>query len=245
MEDYKRKFEEATLPQFFRGISSLLSVLELAVSVPSEELDNSLCEKIQGKAKEAQREILAAEEAASNIVGLIDTGCEELTSQQGKLSRRQEELQAGLEATQEQLGSLADKQKQLKGQVQSANVSLREAKQTLAMARAKLGEKRTGRDIGIGLTFVIPCIGIPMAVSFEKERVYRKSEAEAASEELAQVVAGIKKDEEELARIEERVPELEREAEKAAEALSKQETFAYVFTSKGCIIPVFNCKKSP
>ncbi|XP_062911020.1 uncharacterized protein LOC134350039 [Mobula hypostoma] len=221
IEDYRRNFEEATLHQFLRGISSLLSVLELAVSAPSEELDSSLCEEIEDKAKEAQREILAAEEAASNIVTLIDTGCEKLTSQQGKLSRRQEELQAGLEATQEQLAGLADQRKRLKGQVHSANMSLRQAKQTLALARAKLGEKRTGRDIGIGLTFVIPCIGIPMAVSFEKERVFRKSEVEAASKELAQVVAGIKKDEEELARIEERVPELEKEAEKAAEALSK------------------------
>ncbi|XP_051868695.1 uncharacterized protein LOC127568694 [Pristis pectinata] len=220
MEDYERNFEEATLPHFLKGISSVLSVLELVVSAPSDELSNSLCEEIKGKAKVAQREILAAEEAASNIVSLVDTGCEELTSQQGKLSKRQGELQASLASTQEQLADLADQRKQVEGQVQSATAWLRQAKQSLATARAKLGEKQTGRDIGIGLTFVIPCIGIPMAVAFEKERVYRKSEVEAASEELSQVVAGIKRDEEDLARIARQIPELEKEVEKAAETLS-------------------------
>ncbi|XP_078261629.1 uncharacterized protein LOC144596752 isoform X2 [Rhinoraja longicauda] len=219
-EKYQRNFEEATLPHFLKGIAYLLSLLELVVGAPSGELSDSMCEDIKREVEGAHREMVAAEEAAGTVVGLVDTACEEMTSQRSRLSKRQEELQASLTSTQEQLGDLAARREQAEGQVQSAAVWLKQAKQSLATARAKRGEKRTGRDIGIGLSFVIPCIGIPMAVAFEKEHVYRKLEVEEAWEEVSHVSASIKKDEEELNRINRRVPELEKEAEKATETLS-------------------------
>ncbi|XP_055495067.1 ribosome-binding protein 1-like [Leucoraja erinacea] len=220
-EKYQRNFEEATLPHFLKGISNLLSLLEFVVNAPSGELSDSMCEDIKGEVEGAHTGTLAAEEAAGTVVGLVDKACEELTSQRGRLSKRQDELQADLASTQEQLEDLAARREQAEGQVQSAAVWLKQAKQSLAAARAKRGEKRTGRDIGIGLSFVIPCIGIPMAVAFEKEHVYRKLEVEEAWEEVCQVTASIKKNKEEMNRIDRRVPELEKEVEKATETLSR------------------------
>ncbi|XP_069786764.1 ribosome-binding protein 1-like isoform X2 [Narcine bancroftii] len=220
-EKYQRNFKETILPHFIKGISSILSVVELVISISSEELSGPACAEIQGKAEVAQREVLAAEEAASKVLDLVDRGCEELTSQQGRLSRKQEELQARLTSTRGQLADLAEERKRIESQLQVATVRLKEAKQTLASARAKLGEKRTGRDIGIGLIFVLPCIGIPMAVAFEKERACSEWEVEDASKELSLLSAAMKRDEDHLDRMGRQMPELETEAEKGAETVGK------------------------
>ncbi|XP_067900288.1 myosin heavy chain, cardiac muscle isoform-like isoform X2 [Heterodontus francisci] len=227
MEDcemHERDFKEATLPHFLKGISSILSFLEFAVNTGGGELSEPDCKEFKREIESAQRETLAAEEAASNVVDLIDTNCEKLMAQHGKLSKEQKELQKHIKSTQDQLSEVEIRRQQMKGQVQTATIWLKQAEQTLRAARAKKGEKQTGRDIGIGLSFVIPCIGIPMAVAFEKERVYRKSEVDIALEDFSQLKASITKDEEELNQLNRQIPELEKEMEKAAETLSGVKT---------------------
>uniref|UniRef100_UPI00398E8B08 uncharacterized protein n=1 Tax=Pristiophorus japonicus TaxID=55135 RepID=UPI00398E8B08 len=223
MEDceiHERDFKEATLPHFLKGISSILSLLALAVSVGGGDLSEPECRQLRSEVETAQRETLAAEEAAGSVVDLVDAGCERLTAQHGKLSKEQKELQRCIKSTHDELAVLENQRQRIKGRVQTDTVGLKQAEQTLRAARAKKGEKQTGRDIGIGLSFVIPCIGIPMAVAFEKERMYRKSEVDIASEDFSQLKASVTKDEEELDQLNRQIPELERETEKAAETLS-------------------------
>ncbi|XP_078085486.1 uncharacterized protein LOC144504267 [Mustelus asterias] len=220
-ESHERNFKDATLPHFLKAISSILTFLEVAVSVGPGELSEPECKQFKREIESAQRESLAAEEAASSIVDLIDGSCEKLMVQYGKLSKEQKELQKGIKSTQDELAEMENQRKQVNGRIQTAKVSLKQAEQTLRAARAKKGEKQTGRDIGIGLSFVVPCIGIPMAVAFEKERMYRKSEVDVALEELSQLKVNIVMDEEELNKLNGQAPELEKEMEKAADTLSK------------------------
>ncbi|XP_067844353.1 cingulin-like [Heptranchias perlo] len=227
MEDceiHERDFKEATLPHFLKGISSILSFLVLAVSVGGKDLSESDSKQLKSEIELAQRETLAAEEAASGIVDLIDAGCEKLTAQHGKLSKEQKELQESIKSMHNQLAGLKNQRQRITGQVQTAKVWLKQADQTLRAARAKKREKQTGRDIGIGLSFVIPCIGIPMAVAFEKERMHRKSEVDIASEDLSQLRASITKDEEVLDQLNRQIPEMKKETEKAAQTLSGVKT---------------------
>ncbi|GCB82688.1 uncharacterized protein [Scyliorhinus torazame] len=219
-ERHERDFKEATSPHFLKAISSILTLLEVAVGAGHGELSEPDCKQFKSEIESAQRETLAAEEVASCAVDLIDGSCEKLMVQHGTLSKEQRELQKCIKSTQEQLAEVEAQRRRIKGQIQTAKGSLRHAEQTLRTARAKKGEKQTGRDIGIGLSFVVPCIGIPMAVAFEKERMYRKSEVDIALEDLSQVKASIVMDEEELNKLNRQAPELEKEMEKAADTLS-------------------------
>ncbi|XP_059504744.1 uncharacterized protein LOC125454989 [Stegostoma tigrinum] len=220
MEDCERDCKEAIYPPFLRGVSSILSLLELTVSAGTGDLSEADSKQFKIEIESAQREILSAEEAASRIVDGIDTSCEKLMVQHGKLSTEQKELQKCLKCTQDQLAEVQDQRKRIEVQLQAAAVSLKQMEQTLKGSRAKKGEKQTGRDIGIGLSFVIPCIGIPMAVAFEKERLYRKSEVDIALEDLSHVKANITKDEEEMEKLNSQFPELEKKREETAESLS-------------------------
>ncbi|XP_043551207.1 uncharacterized protein LOC122552569 [Chiloscyllium plagiosum] len=245
MEDcevYERDCKEAVSPSFLRGISSILTLLELAVSAGTGDLSEASSKQFKIEIESAQREILSAEEAASRIVDDVDASCEKLMVQHGKLSKEQKELQKCLKCTQDQLVEAEDQRKRTEGQLQAAAVSLKQMEQTLRGARAKKGEKQTGRDIGIGLSFVIPCIGIPMAVAFEKERLYRKSEVDVAVEDLSQVKASIIKDEEELEKLTSQFPELEKKRDETAESLSVVRTELLKFKRSRAALANVQCK---
>uniref|UniRef100_UPI00398EAF49 tropomyosin-like n=1 Tax=Pristiophorus japonicus TaxID=55135 RepID=UPI00398EAF49 len=223
-ENYENSFREQALPHFVKSISSLLAVVRIAANVGSREMEDTDIAKVQGELEIADKEALESAKATEDLVDLIDGTCEKLTADHGQVTKARKEQAATLQSMQSQLRSLESNKELINGRLQEAKTSLRQAESALRAARAMAGEKQTGRDVGIGLSFLLPCVGIPMAVAFEKERQNRKSEVDVASKERSILQADITKDEEQLGQINSQVPELYNKIDGVSENLEESKT---------------------
>lgn len=230
-EKYETSFKEAALPHFVKSISSLLAIVRLAANVGGQEKEDTEFTKFKGELETANKESQESAKATGDLVDLIDGTCEKLTAEHGQVTRNRKELATTLQSMQSKLRSLESEKELINGRLQAAKTSLRQAEDTLRAARAKAGEKQTGRDVGIGLSFLLPCVGIPMAVAFEKERQYRKTEVDVASDDRSLLKSNITKDEEQLGQINSQVPELYNEIDRVNENL--EESKAAELTLRG------------
>ncbi|XP_067881676.1 uncharacterized protein [Heterodontus francisci] len=218
---YENSFLEVAAPHFIKSLSSLLVMLRLAASVGNRDLQDGDIRKFREEVEIADREAQESAKAAGELGDSMDGSCEKLTVQYGQVGRSKKELSSSLQNAQNKLRSLETEKELIHGKLQAAKTSLRQVEDTLRAARAKAGEKQTGRDVGIGLSFLLPCVGIPMAVAFEKERQYRKSEVDVVSEDRSSLKSSITEDEEKLNEINCQVPELHKEISELNESLEE------------------------
>eukprot|EP00061_Rhincodon_typus_P012272 g37901.t1 len=183
-------------------------MLRISVRVGFRDLEEKDMVRFKEELEVADREAQKAATAAEALGDVIDGHCEKLTMQYGQVSGDRKKLATNLLENQTKLRSLETDRELIQGRLQAGKTSLRQAEDTLRAARAKAGEKQTGRDVGIGLSFLLPCVGIPMAVAFEKERQFRKSEVDVASDDRSSLKSSISQDEELLKKINNQVPEL-------------------------------------
>ncbi|XP_060686721.1 uncharacterized protein LOC132819297 [Hemiscyllium ocellatum] len=207
-EHHESSFQGAALPHFVKSVSSLLLMLRISVRPGLRDLEDKDVARFKEELEIAEREAEQAATAAEGLGDVIDGHCEKLTMEYGQVSGERKRLATSLQESQSKLRSLEMDRELIQGRLQTAKTSLRQAEDTLRSARAKAGEKQTGRDVGIGLSFLLPCVGIPMAVAFEKERQLRKSEVDIASDDRSSLKSSISQDEEQLKQINSQVPEL-------------------------------------
>ncbi|XP_062911003.1 uncharacterized protein LOC134350027 [Mobula hypostoma] len=219
-EEVERMFEERTLPHLVQSLGALLKVVRTALSSPpgGQELDvDGIQQQVELASKGAKLAVGHAQEASEQM----DQVCEKATAQYGQLSTQRREKSAALQELQTKVRQMESEKELAAGRLQAATVSLRQAEDALRSARAKAGEKQTGRDVGIGLSFLLPCVGIPMAVAFEKERQLSKSQVEVASDDSSQLRSSVSKDEQLLERLGGELPELQAQAQQLEMELSE------------------------
>ncbi|XP_059841408.1 uncharacterized protein LOC132402556 [Hypanus sabinus] len=211
-EDVERVFEERALPHLLQSLGALLNVVQTALSSPAggQELD---VDRIQQEVELASKGAKLAVDQAQEASEKMDIACEKATAQYGQLSVQRREKGAALQELQAKVRQMESEKELATSRLQAATASLRQAEDALRSARAKAGEKQTGRDVGIGLSFLLPCVGIPMAVAFEKERQLSKSEVELASDDRSQLRYSVSKDEQLLERLGGELPELQAKAQ--------------------------------
>ncbi|GCB83539.1 hypothetical protein scyTo_0024348 [Scyliorhinus torazame] len=210
-EKYGSSFTETAVPPFVKSLSSLLILLKIALQVGFRDLMDTDISKFQEEVQIANREAEDSVKCADGLGALIDGNSEKLTAEYGQVTSRRKELASSLQNNQNKLRSLEMERELLQDRLQTAKASLRQVEDSLREAKAKSAEKQTGRDVGIGLSFLLPCVGIPMAVAFEKERRYRKSEVDVTTDDRLTLKSNITKDEEQLSQINSQVPELHNE----------------------------------
>ncbi|XP_051868694.1 myosin-10-like [Pristis pectinata] len=210
-EEADRMFEERALPHLVQSLGALQCIVQAALSGGRsiEELDVA---RVQQQVEVASKEVELSVGQAQEVCEQLDAACEKATAQHGQLSQQCREQAAALQDLQTKVQQLESEREAANNRLQVATVSFRQAEDTLRSARAKVGEKQTGRDVGIGLSFLLPCVGIPMAVAFEKERQLSKCQEAVASDDRSQLRADISKEEKLLAHVGAQLPELQTQA---------------------------------
>ncbi|XP_078064376.1 uncharacterized protein LOC144490514 [Mustelus asterias] len=221
IEKYGDSFREAAVPLFVKSLSSLLAMFRIALHVGTRDLNEKDIGKFQEEIKQASKEAEKSAKCAEGLGDSIDEVSEKMTAEYGQVNRKSKDLSCTLQNHQNKLRSLEAEKELIQSKVQAAKLSLRQAEDSVRAARAKAGEKQTGRDVGIGLSFLLPCVGIPMAVAFEKERQYRKSEEDVASGDCSELKTSIRKDEEELNQISNQIPELYKQITEVSQSLEE------------------------
>eukprot|EP00062_Callorhinchus_milii_P026701 gi/632989125/ref/XP_007883481.1/ PREDICTED: tropomyosin alpha-3 chain-like [Callorhinchus milii] len=220
-EERERSFTEATLPHYVKAVSAVLDFTSLAARLGEREPDQGEVQTLTRQADTAHKEVLLAESAASGLVDGLDAECEALTVRYSKLSSERRGLEGSLASLQGELQVLTRQQDLLTSQLDTERTSLRQAQDCLREAQAKKGEKRTGRDVGIGLSFLLPCVGIPMAMAFEKERQFRKAEVDMVTGDHCQLKGSVTLAEEKLSELSEKLPVVSVRLEEARAGLEE------------------------
>ncbi|XP_041064228.1 uncharacterized protein LOC121289157 [Carcharodon carcharias] len=220
-EKYEGSFQEAAVPHFVKSVSSLLAMLKIVLQVGVGDLTEKQMSLFQEETKAANNEAQESARRAGELGDLIDGNCVKMTAEYGEVSRSRKELASSLQEKQNKLRSLETEREMLQGKLQTAKIDLRQVEDSLRAATAKVGEKETRRDVGIGLSFLLPCVGIAMAVAFEKERQYMKCEVDVVSEDHSSLKSSIIKDEDRLNKINSEVHTLYNEINVISERLEE------------------------
>ncbi|XP_055495922.1 uncharacterized protein LOC129699827 [Leucoraja erinacea] len=162
--------EEVAVPLLTESVEGLGWVVCLAVGAWGRELSEEEEEGVKRRVQEAGGQAGGAAELAREARGRVDGRCERATARLGLWGRESRLLAAHQGPLQARLHQLQAQRDGAREQLHEAGPSLRQAQLQLQTAQAQARSKETGRDVGIGLCFLLPCVGIPMAVAFERER---------------------------------------------------------------------------
>jgi len=158
-EKYGNSFKEAAVPLFVKSLSSLLAMFRIALHVGIRDLNEKDISKFQEETEQSNSEAQKSAKCAEGLGDSIDEVCERMTAEYGQVNRKSKDLASTLQNNENKLRSLETEKELIHSKVQTAKLSLRQAEDSLRAARAKAGEKETGRDVGIGLSFLLPCVG--------------------------------------------------------------------------------------
>ncbi|XP_069786724.1 uncharacterized protein [Narcine bancroftii] len=222
-EEPERAFEQRALPHFVKSMSALLCVLQAALVTGEQRGEELDVAGIQGQVELSGKEADLAAALTDGLCDQVDRQCELATAQHGQVGQQYRRQSEGLQELQGRLRQLESEQEAASGRLQTNTVSLRQADDALRSARAKVGEKQTGRDVGIGLSFLLPCVGIPMAVAFEKERKLSKTQVTVTSDDRSVLHSSISKDEQLLLQLGLQLPELRGQAQELERKLQESQ----------------------
>ncbi|XP_051868689.1 uncharacterized protein LOC127568690 isoform X2 [Pristis pectinata] len=222
-ELYEKKFKDVTLPHFVSGLSSILSFSQSVSTFGNKELEASECDRVKLEVEAAHTEMSRAEKEAKDLIESLTTDALQLAVEFDKAQGHCKNLEESLQAKKEELISLESQRYQVSDQLQAARSSLQHTENTLNTAEARKGEKITGRDMGIGLMLLFPCVGIPMAVDYNKELNSTRELVKMVEKEKQCFAADVKKNEEELKRCNSEIPERSKEVEKLKDSLTRAE----------------------
>ncbi|XP_051868688.1 uncharacterized protein LOC127568690 isoform X1 [Pristis pectinata] len=157
-ELYEKKFKDVTLPHFVSGLSSILSFSQSVSTFGNKELEASECDRVKLEVEAAHTEMSRAEKEAKDLIESLTTDALQLAVEFDKAQGHCKNLEESLQAKKEELISLESQRYQVSDQLQAARSSLQHTENTLNTAEARKGEKITGRDMGIGLMLLFPCV---------------------------------------------------------------------------------------
>ncbi|XP_078413648.1 uncharacterized protein LOC144689984 [Cetorhinus maximus] len=223
-ESYEKKFKDVTLPHFVSGMSAILSFANSAATLDTKDLEEAECEKVKVDVELAYEEMSRAEEEAKRMIDSVMAEALQLTADfdKGKMDRK--DLEENLWIKRDELITLESHRYQVNDQLQAARSSLQHTENALNAAEARKGEKITGRDMGIGLTLLVPCVGIPMTVDYNKELNNTKRLVKMVEGELHRLRAVVKENEEEMNKCNRQIPEKSKEIERLKESLARKES---------------------
>ncbi|XP_067844633.1 uncharacterized protein [Heptranchias perlo] len=157
-ELYEKKFKDVTLPHFVSGISAILSFANVAVTVGDKDLEQSECGKMKMAVESAYEELSMAEKEAKGVIDSLTTETLQLTEDLDQAKVDMKDLEESLSVKEDELISLESHKNQISDELQKDRSSLQHMKNTLNTANARKGDKVTGRDMGCGLIFLVPCV---------------------------------------------------------------------------------------
>ncbi|XP_067901703.1 chromosome partition protein Smc-like isoform X2 [Heterodontus francisci] len=222
-ETYEKKFKDVTLPHFVSGISAILSFANSAVTLGDKELEESECVKVKMDVGLAYEEISMAKEGATGMIDSLTAETLQLTEEFDKAQVDRKNLEESLWLKKDELITLESRRYQVNDQLQAARLSLQHTEDALNIAEARKGEKATGRDMGIGLMLLVPCVGIPMTVDYNKELNNTKRLVKTVEGEMHRLRAIVKQNEEEMKKCNSQIPEISKEIERVKESLTRRE----------------------
>ncbi|XP_038673200.1 uncharacterized protein LOC119976632 [Scyliorhinus canicula] len=222
-ELYEKKFKDVTLTHFVSGVSAILSFANSAVVFGDKELDEAECEKVKVDVNLAYDEMSRAEKEAKAMIDSMTNETLQLTKDFDKAQMDRKDLEENLWIKKDELITLESHRYQVNDQLQAARSTLRHMENSLSTAEARKGEKITGRDVGIGLMLLVPCVGIPMTIDYNKELNNTKRRVKTVEGELHRLRAVVKENEEEMSKCNKQIPAKSKETERLKESLSQKE----------------------
>ncbi|XP_060687185.1 uncharacterized protein LOC132819620 [Hemiscyllium ocellatum] len=222
-ESYEKKFKDVTLPPFVSGMSSIVSFVNSAVTFGDKELEESEIGKVKVDIELANREMRRAEKEARDVIDSMTAETLQLADDFDKAQRERKEQEESLWIKKDELIILESRRYQANDQLQAARSSLQHMETALNSAEARKGDKITGRDMGIGLIFLAPCVGIPMTVNYNKELNTTKKLVKTVDGEINHLRAEVKQREDEMHKYNSQIPEKSKEIERLKESVARKE----------------------
>ncbi|XP_078085500.1 uncharacterized protein LOC144504277 isoform X1 [Mustelus asterias] len=222
-ELYEKKFKDVTLPHFVSGMSSILSFANSAATFGDKDLEEAECRKVKTDVKVAYEEMSRADREAKGMIDSLTAETLQLMEDFDKAQRNRKDLEESLWIKKDELITLESDRYQVNDQLQAARSTLQHLENSLTTAEARKGEKITGRDVGIGLMLLVPCVGIPMTVDYNKELNNTKRLVKTVESELHHLRAVVKENEEKMSNCNRQIPEKSKEIERLKESLSRKE----------------------
>ncbi|XP_038673135.1 uncharacterized protein LOC119976597 [Scyliorhinus canicula] len=143
----------------FKELKAIESLVMKMIAVGSKTLCEMDTEMIRKLVNEAHKEAHQASNVASGYVRKIQSECEKLTEEKGKLQKELEDKKGQLESLQHQLKTIEEEKEMNVKCLQEAESSLQLAEEALQRLKDHEKAMETGRNVGIGLLF-IPFIGL-------------------------------------------------------------------------------------
>uniref|UniRef100_UPI00398E37FA uncharacterized protein isoform X1 n=1 Tax=Pristiophorus japonicus TaxID=55135 RepID=UPI00398E37FA len=157
-ESYEKKFKDVALPHFVSGISAILSFANSAAVFGDKDLEEPQCAKVKQDVGSAYTEMSVAEREAKAVIDSLTADTMQLAVDLDKTREDRKNLEQSLWVKKDELISLESRRYQVNDQLQVDRSSLQHAENALRTAEARRGEKVTGRDVGIGLMLIVPCV---------------------------------------------------------------------------------------
>ncbi|XP_048392774.1 uncharacterized protein LOC125455144 [Stegostoma tigrinum] len=222
-ESYQKKFKDVTLPPFVSGMSSVVSFANSAATFGNKELEESEIGKVKVDIELAYKEMSRAEKEARTVIDSMTAEALQLAEDFDKAQRERKEQEESLWIKKDELIILESHRYQANDQLQAARSSLKHKETALDTAEARKGDKVTGRDMGIGLIFLAPCVGIPMTVNYNKELNITKKLVKTVDGEINRLRAEVKQKEDDMQKYNYQIPEKSKEIERLKESLARKE----------------------
>uniref|UniRef100_V9L7H4 Epidermal growth factor receptor substrate 15-like 1 n=1 Tax=Callorhinchus milii TaxID=7868 RepID=V9L7H4_CALMI len=222
-EVYEKKFKDATLPHFASGISSFLSFAELASVAGNKELDDPECRMMKLEIESCYDELGRARTGGQQVIESLTAQGMLLAANLEIAEQERTKLEEELRIEKDKLITEESRRQEIRDKLQTARSSLKQAKNTLIAAKARQGEKVTGRDVGIGLILLVPCVGIPMTVDCSKELKKTRELVNLTDKKRQEFEASITEQETELRKCNEQIPKLSKDIARLKEKLAQKE----------------------
>ncbi|XP_055495083.1 uncharacterized protein LOC129699384 isoform X1 [Leucoraja erinacea] len=157
-EQYEKKFKDVTLHHFRGGLSALLNFANYVNAYGYRDLEESECTKIKTVLETAHKAMSKAEDAAGSFIESLMKDTLQLALNFDEVKLKRKDLKESLQAKKYEMMLLENQRFQVNDQLQAARMSLQHTENALNAAEVRKGEKTTGRDMGIGLILLAPCV---------------------------------------------------------------------------------------
>lgn len=197
-ERYEKKFKDVTLHHFRGGLSALLNFANYVNAYGYRDLEESECTEIKTVLETAHKAMSKAEDAAGSFIESLMKDTLQLALDFDEVKLKRKDLKESLQAKKYEMMLLENQRFQVNDQLQAARMSLQHTENALNAAEVRKGEKTTGRDMGIGLILLAPCVGIPMTVDYNKELKSTRKLLKEVEKQLYKLKDTVKEKEEEM-----------------------------------------------
>ncbi|XP_078261614.1 uncharacterized protein LOC144596743 [Rhinoraja longicauda] len=197
-ELYEKKFKDVTLPHFQGGLSAILNFAKCVNTFGYRDLKESECPQITAMLETAHKEMSKAEEEAGSFIESLMKDTLQLAQDFDEVKVKRKNLKESLQAKEYKMMLLENQRFQVNDQLQAARMSLQHTENAVNAAEVRKGEKTTGRDMGIGLILLAPCVGIPMTVDYNKELKSTRKLLKEVEKQLNKLKDTVKEKEEEM-----------------------------------------------